>query len=614
MHMQARSTARIPEENTLDLFNDESHALAMVQKLDSWLLSKDHRSWGVLVFYYVGHGMFHPSTNDFFMAIKDTRPRYLYQSSLQMSCLAVALDAWVRTKCVVMILDCCYAGASKVTLMSSGDQAAHNASKFTAVNGAEPRGLAQLCAAGKDYAAYVLKGAEHTMFTDALMYVLDHGLDEAGPFLSVNELAAGIRDRIQKIHPQEAVDPVVNLSHAQGEWSDSLRVFPNAAYIPQRPRPTVSSQRAGSRDWLEQEEINAAQPVGRRDWFEEEEITAAVVLCDDFNEGREPVQGLGLKQTFYDEAKRYWLVCSRACLYHVTDSLTKRDPFVDWSIDLQVSAERKPRIEVNALLVKKRLQKVLIGGHTTTVSPNLFDSPDVAKSLKRWVKRCVRTFEVLERAGNDKPILQRLQRYLTSGSDVMPEALGSALTFEASSWAACVAMLLVRRERVFHRSRLERAKLHPILNALCARSEESNSHRYWSQLAYLYGASGHGDHDKRIQLLTTAIELRDKTGSSKYRRYEATRASCRIQADSAFSQGRPSDPELISLVLADLHTAQHLLDVRESAANTRDRQRWQALNGIRDEDIATFDPDRSTGLPGKTKITMSRNPNTMRST
>ena len=124
--------------DVLDLFDDERQGLSQVEKIETWLRQKNPDTWDALFFYYVGHGMVN-SHQEFYMAIRDTRRPYDYYSSIQSSALAIALRDWIATKAVVMVMDCCFAGAIRNAMGSADTELQRNLKTFTALANAQAK-------------------------------------------------------------------------------------------------------------------------------------------------------------------------------------------------------------------------------------------------------------------------------------------------------------------------------------------------------------------------------------------------------------------------------------------------------------------------------------------
>jgi hypothetical protein len=578
----------------LDLFNDPRHALAQVEEIERWLTQFDRNDWDTLIFYYVGHGMVNPRNDEFHMALFDTRSKYSYQSSLQASALALALADWSATKQIVMILDCCYAGAARIYMDENADPMQSFGSFMrTAKSNGKPRGVFQLCAAGKDFRALVVDGSRYTMFSGAMLHVLRNGNPKLGPTLDIMELRNEIEKYLTDFYPEDFVKPIVNLSEA----TDICSFFPNPSYR----KYSASTKKSDVAKSVQQDppkkvgpgSASPEVPVDRwRNPFSSAEIEFAVALGETFNPRLENVKAFKTKLAYESGDEREWLVCTRERLYRVLDRPSDVEPVLDVNWALDRGHDLKSRLSIEALRETKSHLVVGIGKSEQKLSKDLFFGSAPRKKLRRWIDDLRREprpkeADILHTAG-DLAVLARLRIFLDEDlPGPLPQSLRHDLTNEISEWGASGAMLLARMRRRKPRvAKKDSERLRPVFEALCDRPIEACSHRYWAQLAYITWCSTPASESKRIPLLDKAIALRGQLrGSKRFARYEATRAVSRILSDASYRAGRRSVEAVRAAIIADLKVAKPVIDTDLSADDLAEITTWLRRNGLKLRDV-----------------------------
>ena len=131
-------------------------------------------------------------------------------------------------------------------------------------------------------------------------------------------------------------------------------------------------------------------------------------------------------------------------------------------------------------------------------------------------------------------------------------------------------------------------RLIPVLEGLIAADKaqyggDGRYHRNYAQLAYIYKDRPEHSYDKAIELLCTAIKLRDafaKDEIAYYRTYEFNRAISRIKFDPDFVQNRKADPALAAMVVADLQFALADATLQKSVNTDSETIAWLVLNDL----------------------------------
>jgi uncharacterized protein (DUF2252 family) len=234
----------LPEDNIKVLFDLSDDAPRMLRAIRNFIrerqktLQSENVPVTDLLIYYVGHGGVSFDSNAFFLAIRATDE----DDPLGTSITADSLGKIVRDVAApfrnFLILDCCFAASMSRVFLSggplgvaaaqlrekippTGDESALRFGKWPLY------GTALLCASGSTEPARVIPGYSHTMFTGALLDVLGEG-DSGGPeWLSLTDVQALIRRRLQQLYETKAVLPQVHAPLQHAGRIDLVPLFPN---------------------------------------------------------------------------------------------------------------------------------------------------------------------------------------------------------------------------------------------------------------------------------------------------------------------------------------------------------------------------------------------------
>jgi hypothetical protein len=197
-----------------------------------------------LIFYYIGHGDFH--ANEFYLTVRRTRD----DDPLISSITAKALGNWVRRACkglrTYLVLDCCFAASIQTGFMSSplgvaelqlADMLPTDLELGARPGDAIPEyGVALLAAAGPREAAQAPDGSELTMFSGALIEVLESGSAGLPEALSLSDLHYLVAGKIEATFGARGVRPEIRpLVQRQGRV-ELVPLFPNWTGIASRQR------------------------------------------------------------------------------------------------------------------------------------------------------------------------------------------------------------------------------------------------------------------------------------------------------------------------------------------------------------------------------------------
>ena len=194
-----------------------------------------------LFIYYVGHGYFAGSGREYYLALASTNREVPDSTGMRLGSLGDVLKSRARFFRTFYLLDCCFAGEALRALQGGGiDAVAELARGALRVDGlpvwveVPRRGSSVLCAAGHDDVAMAPEGLRRTVFTDALLDVLQHGDATRGPAFTFSEVSELAWEQIKRKHidnPEYQVRPVVHApDQCEGNISTRVPVFPNVVY------------------------------------------------------------------------------------------------------------------------------------------------------------------------------------------------------------------------------------------------------------------------------------------------------------------------------------------------------------------------------------------------
>jgi hypothetical protein len=204
----------LPADNLLDLFNLADEPAPQLRQMATFLKERvaalqDTASPATfLVIYYVGHGGF--VDDDFYLVIRNSEKDNKIASSLSPQSLAEIIKENARHLRCVLLIDSCFAGTVA------------DAFTNTPING-----VSLLCSSASDKTSRAINGELCTMFSGALLQVLQNG-DRDGPEqYSLRMLGDEVKQAIRGKHDVRGVMPVV-LSPVQRDVDIAeLPLFPN---------------------------------------------------------------------------------------------------------------------------------------------------------------------------------------------------------------------------------------------------------------------------------------------------------------------------------------------------------------------------------------------------
>ncbi|GAB1724163.1 MAG: hypothetical protein NTNFB01_30590 [Nitrospira sp.] len=233
-YLTTKDKFNLPNSNLLDLFDNPSAATDLDEQVGSFLNERiDAQRDGDfpvsdLIIYYVGHGGFSDDGSQYFLALRDTRSRNKLWSSYAIKALAKTLKEHARDIRKYLILDCCFAASAYEAFQAGPISVAvqQTVQEFPA------KGTALLCASGPKNPAMTLPKEKYTMFSGALLDLLEKGAAKESDTFSLANAADLTCHLIRERYKDEAVRPEVHVPDQSVGSVAALPLFPNQALKP----------------------------------------------------------------------------------------------------------------------------------------------------------------------------------------------------------------------------------------------------------------------------------------------------------------------------------------------------------------------------------------------
>jgi hypothetical protein len=208
-------------ECVCDLF-DSSSSVIKIDDLVSRFLQRTKNIKNVILFY-IGHGGF-LHNREYYLAIRSTKKLKEHLTGLRISALAHTLNGYIGERNLFIFLDCCFAGEAVEQFQTNDLAKIVETKTYYALPSA---GTALLVAASKEEPAISPYGSKYTMFSEALLNVLENGVPNAGDMISLHQIAQATQETIKSKHGLAGVRPEVHSPRQRGIDIAGLRVFPN---------------------------------------------------------------------------------------------------------------------------------------------------------------------------------------------------------------------------------------------------------------------------------------------------------------------------------------------------------------------------------------------------
>jgi Caspase domain len=247
-YLRSEQGLGLPERNLLDLFNSRDTSLEQDQHIRDFLrqqVSNEVATCTDILFYFIGHG----STNRdgrFVFILRSTERNRITQTAYAARDFADALKRETPTQRYWLLLDCCASAKAYVEFQPSRsvyDVLHGDVDQFLPV--LPDSGAALFAACSSDAVALVNVTDGTTLFTAALMNVLERGDPALGEMLTLSEIAKLTQAEINsKVGPQSVRPEVSDPDERKGKIS-LTPFFPNAARgIPPIERQVTALTRA----------------------------------------------------------------------------------------------------------------------------------------------------------------------------------------------------------------------------------------------------------------------------------------------------------------------------------------------------------------------------------
>jgi hypothetical protein len=220
----------VRSDHLLDLFDDNRSFSEIDEEVERFLRVAAARSGHEiknLVLYYTGHGVFSEGDLKYCLAVKSTRIGALGASAYRVNSLARTLNRFAPDARKFIIIDACFAGAAQPDFIPQGPVAERMEEQTMA--GFAESGTALLCAASAADIALAPVFGTYTMFSDALLNVMQSGSPNRGAYLSFDDIRTLATQWIRQKHQDDAVLPEVHVPDQRRGDLASVRFLPNPA-------------------------------------------------------------------------------------------------------------------------------------------------------------------------------------------------------------------------------------------------------------------------------------------------------------------------------------------------------------------------------------------------
>ncbi|MFJ3205920.1 caspase domain-containing protein [Streptomyces sp. NPDC086989] len=171
----------------------------------------------LLLVYFSGHGLIESDSHELYLALQHSDPDDPRYSAVRFAEIR-DIVASSRARNRVVILDCCYSGRAIVDTMGAGA----NTAETVALAQTETRGAYTLTATSANMPAIARSGERYTVFTGALIGLLEDGIAGAGPYLTLQHLFDELRRTLDPQPRQQGTDSVGTLALSPNRHPQAL--------------------------------------------------------------------------------------------------------------------------------------------------------------------------------------------------------------------------------------------------------------------------------------------------------------------------------------------------------------------------------------------------------
>jgi hypothetical protein len=195
---------RLPPHHIKDLFDHDEDPNTICQTITTFLHETRPNAIADVVLYYVGHG--DCTENTYCLFLRRTHKDKLLNTALPAPQLKEALGGDQLHWRLHFVVDACFSGRA-VDVYQSGDG---NSVSELLLKSLPEKGISFLCSSNRDHRSLAPADADVTMFSGALLDILEnHGDEAAGPRLSAQQVCELTRQLIARRYPDRARWPEI---------------------------------------------------------------------------------------------------------------------------------------------------------------------------------------------------------------------------------------------------------------------------------------------------------------------------------------------------------------------------------------------------------------------
>ncbi|MEQ1956341.1 hypothetical protein [Mesorhizobium sp. CN2-181] len=238
-HLYNPAGLGLDPELVLDLFDNAASASDQLAELQETLDQhvRERRGEGRpltdVLLYYIGHG--HPSdSGDLSLLVRRSRRNLESETGIKTADLARTLRIAAPQQRRSVILDCCFSERAAKSFIGMSANLSHQIAAVAAGNLGDnqpARGTLVLCSSGIGTASIGDPNAKHTLFTGAVLDVLQHGAEGFPSRLSFSDLRDAAFDQMLADFGASAPRPVLHQASASHGDLTRAPAFPNHASI-----------------------------------------------------------------------------------------------------------------------------------------------------------------------------------------------------------------------------------------------------------------------------------------------------------------------------------------------------------------------------------------------
>jgi len=268
-HLYDPAGLGLDPELVLDLFDSTTSADDQLAELQQTLSQhvRERRETGQpltdILLYYIGHG--HPDdAGQLSLLVRHSRKNLEVETGIKTADLARTLRTAAPQQRRSVIFDCCFSERAAKAFIGMSSAVSDQVASVTANElsaGQAARGTLVLCSSGVGLPSIGKPDAEHTLFTGAVLEVLQQGVEGYPTHLSFADLRDAAFDRMLAMFGPTAPRPVLHQANASQGDLTRTPAFPN--YKTVRPSERVAAEKRRPKEVnrpIERRQKEARQP------------------------------------------------------------------------------------------------------------------------------------------------------------------------------------------------------------------------------------------------------------------------------------------------------------------------------------------------------------------